>query len=111
MTSRSRWTSCEASWGLRLPVPSPPWWCSCTTVPRTHARPRRWQRREGIAAKHEYEVAVNPFDGQKLSGDGHAPLVYAEDPRADIPAALEEHLRQAIDGADDRIVGGWMQVN
>lgn len=72
---------------------------------------RRWQRREGIAAKHEYEVAVNPFDGQKLSGDGHAPLVYAEDPRADIPAALEEHLRQAIDGADDRIVGGWMQVN
>ena len=72
---------------------------------------RRWQRREGIAAKHEYEVAVNPFDGQKLSGDGHAPLVYAEDPRADIPAALEEHLRQAIDGSDDRIVGGWMQVN
>jgi len=72
---------------------------------------RVWRRREGIALKHEHEVAVNPFDGEKSSGAGHAPLVYAEDPRADIPAALEDRLAQAIAGADDRIVGGWMQVS
>ena len=72
---------------------------------------RVWQRREAIAAKHEHEISVNPFDGVKLTGAGHAPLVYAQDPRADIPAALQEHLRQAIDGADDVIVSGWMQVN
>lgn len=72
---------------------------------------RVWRRREGVAAKHEFEVAVNPFNGQKLNGDAHAPLVYAEDPRADVPAELEERLRQAIAGADDVIVGGWMQVD
>lgn len=70
-----------------------------------------WQRRAGIAAKHEHEVSVNPFDGKKSSGVSHAPLLYAEDPRTDIPAALAEHLRQAIAGADARIVGGWVQVN
>jgi len=72
---------------------------------------RVWQCRAGIAAKHEHEVSVNPFDGVKLTGAGHAPLVYAQDPRADIPAELQEHLRQAIGGADDVIVAGWMQVN
>jgi superfamily II DNA or RNA helicase len=70
---------------------------------------RRWQRRENIAAKHEFEVAVNPFSGEKLTGAGHAPLVYAEDPRVDIPARLQEHLAQAIDGADEVIVAGWLR--
>jgi hypothetical protein len=70
---------------------------------------RVWQRRENIAAKHAYEVAVNPFSGEKLAGDGHAPLVYAQDPRADLPAELEQHLVDAIDGSDDRIVAGWLQ--
>jgi hypothetical protein len=69
---------------------------------------RAWERRENIAAKHEYEVAVNPFNGQKLTGDGHAPLVYARDPRSDVPIEFQEHLSQAIDGCDDRIVAGWM---
>jgi superfamily II DNA or RNA helicase len=70
---------------------------------------RVWQRRENIAAKHAYEVAVNPFSGEKLAGDGHAPLVYAQDPRADLPAELQARLAVAIDGSDDRIVAGWLQ--
>lgn len=70
---------------------------------------RAWQRRENIAAKHEYEVAVNPLTGEKLTGVGHAPLVYADDPRADIPAALQRRLAEAIDCADDRIVAGWLR--
>jgi hypothetical protein len=69
---------------------------------------RVWQRRANIAAKHEHEIAVNPFDGQKLTGDGHAPLVYAQDPRADLPAELQQHLIQAVDGSDDVIVSGWL---
>jgi hypothetical protein len=75
-----------------------------------YKRPERvWQRRANIAAKHEYEIAVNPFSGEKLTGDGHAPLVYAQDPRADVPDALQEHLVEAIDGSDGRIVAGWLQ--
>jgi len=69
---------------------------------------RTWKRRENIAAKHEFELAVNPFNGLKVTGIEHTPLVYAEDPRSDVPAALQEHLAQAIDGCDDRIVSGWM---
>jgi hypothetical protein len=70
---------------------------------------RVWQRRENIALKHEYEIAVNPFTGQKLAGDGHAPLIYAADPRNDVPAELEQHLLNAIAGSDDAIVAGWLQ--
>jgi hypothetical protein len=61
------------------------------------------------AAKHEYEVAVNPFSGEKLTGAGHAPLVYAEDPRADVPAELQRHLAERIAGRDDVIVSGWLR--
>jgi superfamily II DNA or RNA helicase len=81
-----------------------------STTQVEYNRPERvWQRRANIAAKHEYEVAVNPFSGEKLTGDGHAPLVYAQDPRADLPAELQQHLVQAIEGSDDRIVAGWLQ--
>jgi hypothetical protein len=69
---------------------------------------RSWVRRENIAAKHEFEVAVNLISGEKLTGDGHAPLVYAQDPRSDVPAALQEQLARVITDCDDRIVGGWM---
>ena len=69
---------------------------------------RMWQRREGIAVKHEHEVAVNPFSGEKLSGAGHAPLVYVQDPRTDMPGELQQHLVQAIAGSDEVIVAGWL---
>ncbi|NIV34358.1 MAG: hypothetical protein GWN58_34330, partial [Anaerolineae bacterium] len=71
---------------------------------------RAWVRREAIAAKHWQEIAANPFTGEKLAGPGHAPLVYAQDPRNDLPAALQEHLAQAIASSDDIIVRGWMDV-
>ena len=71
---------------------------------------RAWVRREAIAAKHWQEIAANPFTGEKLAGPGHAPLVYAQDPRNDLPGQLQEHLAQAIAGSDDIIVRGWMDV-
>ena len=70
---------------------------------------RLWERREAIAAKHEQEVAVNPFTGVKTVGIEHAPLVYASDPRTDLPGDLQEHLIESIAGSDDVIVRGWME--
>jgi hypothetical protein len=72
---------------------------------------RMWQRKENIALKHEYEVAVDPVSGEKLAGAGHAPLVYADDPRVDVPAALQQRLAEVIDGSDDRIVSGWLRYD
>jgi hypothetical protein len=69
-----------------------------------------WQRRTHIAAKHEHEIAVNLFSGQKLTGDNHAPLIYVQDPRSDVPTELQRHLRQVIEGRDDVIVSGWLQT-
>jgi hypothetical protein len=68
---------------------------------------RRWQRRPAIAAKHEHETSVNPLDGRKSSGAGHAPLIYARDPRKDEPQALQECLTDAIRDKDELIVSGW----
>ena len=69
---------------------------------------RAWERREAIAAKHQQEIAVNAFTGERTAGIGHAPLVYANDPRTDLPADLQEHLIGAIAGSDEIIVRGWM---
>jgi hypothetical protein len=80
-----------------------------TTQVEYNRAERVWQRRENIALKHEYEVAVNPFTGQKLTGAGHAPLVYAQDPRTDVPAVLQQHLAEGINGADNVIVSGWLR--
>jgi hypothetical protein len=71
---------------------------------------RTWRRRPNIAAKHEYEVAVNLIDGQKSAGDAHAPLIYALDPRTDVPARLQGRLELEIGGRDDRIVSGWLRI-
>ncbi|HET9220886.1 MAG TPA: hypothetical protein VFO07_00195, partial [Roseiflexaceae bacterium] len=74
-------------------------------------RPERiWHRRPHIAAKHEYEVAVNLIDGQKSAGDTHAPLIYALDPRTDVPAQLQDRLEREIGGSDERIVSGWLRI-
>jgi hypothetical protein len=71
---------------------------------------RIWQRRPNIAAKHEYEVAVNLIDGEKSAGDAHAPLIYALDPRKDVPAQLQDRLELEIGGSDERIVSGWLRI-
>ncbi len=64
--------------------------------------------RDGMLPDIEHEVAVNPFSGEKLSGAGHAPLVYVQDPRTDMPGELQQHLVQAIAGSDEVIVAGWL---
>lgn len=69
---------------------------------------KRWERREAIAAKHGREVAVNPFTGVKSTDVDHAPLVYAEDPRTDVPQAVQRQLEEVLAGCDDVIVCGWL---
>jgi hypothetical protein len=70
----------------------------------------RWQRRPALEAKHAYEVSVNPLTGEFSAGAGHAPLLYAADPRSDLPADLEATLAGALDGADERVVAGWVRA-
>lgn len=66
-----------------------------------------WQRHPNIAAKHDFEVSVNPLNGENSIGVSHSPLVYAKDPRSDSPAELQEQLSAAIRDQDDVIVSGW----
>lgn len=68
-----------------------------------------WLRRENITAKHNLEVSVNPFNGAKSTGDIHAPLIYFQDPRSDVPDELQRHLLYSITGCDEVIVSGWMR--
>jgi superfamily II DNA or RNA helicase len=72
-------------------------------------RARVWRRRDHIARKHRYEVSVQPFTGEKVRGDEHAPLLYSKDPRSDLPAELQERVAEAIEGRDEVIVAGWME--
>ncbi|MCB0074060.1 MAG: hypothetical protein KDE20_21495, partial [Caldilineaceae bacterium] len=69
---------------------------------------RTWERRESIAAKHNSEVGVNPFTGVKATGVTHAPLIYAHDPRTDIPPVLQRRLEEVLVGCDDVTVSGWL---
>ncbi|HEY7062588.1 MAG TPA: DEAD/DEAH box helicase [Chloroflexota bacterium] len=70
---------------------------------------RVWQRREPIARKHAYETAVDPFSGEVVRGVAHAPLLYATDPRADLPADLQARVCEVIDGRDGAVVAGWLR--
>jgi hypothetical protein len=75
----------------------------------TYDRPeKRWKRREHIALKHASEISVQPFEGRKVTGEDHAPLLYAEDPRNDLPADLERTIRRTIADCDPIIVAGWL---
>jgi hypothetical protein len=69
---------------------------------------QRWRRKENVAAKHEDEVSVNPFTGEKSRGPQHAPLVYARSPRTDAPSELQQHLSRRLAGCDAKIIGGWL---
>jgi superfamily II DNA or RNA helicase/DNA-binding transcriptional ArsR family regulator len=81
-----------------------------STIQLTYDRPsRKWRRRDNIALKHENEISVQPFTGEKMTGAGHAPILYAKDPRTDLPAMLQEQVQEAITGADEVIVAGWME--
>ena len=74
-------------------------------------RTGHWRRKDAIAAKHHREVAVDPIHGRKSHDQAHAPLLYVADPRADLPADVGAKLVSDLDGADDRIIGGWLDPN
>ncbi len=71
----------------------------------------KWKRKDKIAVKHRREIAVNPFNGNKCYGVEHAPLVYENDPRTDLPRTLQQKLAEELNGADERIVSGWLGFN
>jgi len=70
---------------------------------------RVWRRREPIARKHAYETAVDPFTGSVVRGVEHAPLLYHDDPRADLPADLQARVTAVIEGLDHTVVAGWLR--
>jgi hypothetical protein len=72
---------------------------------------RLWRRRESIARKHAYETSVDPFSGTSCRGVDHAPLLYAADPRTDLPADLENRVREAIRDRDPTVVTGWLAAS
>jgi superfamily II DNA or RNA helicase len=81
-----------------------------STIQLIYDRPlRKWRRRDNIALKHENEISVQPFTGEKMTGAGHAPMLYAKDPRSDLPATLQKRIQESIGGADEVIVAGWME--
>ena len=71
----------------------------------------RWRRKDSIAVKHDREVAVDPIAGRKSHDEAHAPLLYEQDPRADLPATLRARIEADLGGADDRIVKGWLATD
>jgi hypothetical protein len=80
-----------------------------STTQIEHIRERRiWQRKESIALKHARELAVNPLTGELVTGVEHAPLLYARDPRLDLPSELQHHLRETVRDSDAHIVAGWL---
>jgi hypothetical protein len=72
---------------------------------------RTWRRREPIARKHAYETSVDPFSGAICRGVEHAPLLYAGDPRTDLPADLQTRVRDVIRDRDPTVVTGWLAVS
>jgi hypothetical protein len=71
---------------------------------------RCWERVVAIADKHQREDGVRSLDGAYVSGPSHAPLVVAADPRRDLPSAFQERLAEILEGADERIVRGWLRA-
>jgi hypothetical protein len=71
---------------------------------------RTWGRRDSIAAKHEHESAVDPFIGHLATGVAHAPLLYASDPRSDLPTELATKVESVIGDLDPMIIGGWLEA-
>jgi Histidine kinase-, DNA gyrase B-, and HSP90-like ATPase len=70
---------------------------------------KRWDGVEALVEKHAREYAVNLFDGVYGPGKGHAPMVYAGDPRQDVPSALRKHLTETLRNRDATVVKGWLE--
>jgi hypothetical protein len=73
-------------------------------------RGARWERRPALEAKHDHEESVNPLTGEFRRGAAHAPLLYAADPRADLPDDLAAKLAAELKDADARVVAGWVRA-
>ncbi|MBN2334449.1 DEAD/DEAH box helicase family protein [Candidatus Bathyarchaeota archaeon] len=71
---------------------------------------RTWIRTESIALKHMHEYSVNPFTGVYSSGEVHAPLLYAQDPRENSPSSLIGLLNERMTNRDPVIVKGWIRA-
>ena len=77
----------------------------------TFDRPNQaWRRRDAIAAKHAREIGVDPFRGLKVHGVEHAPMIYVDDPRTDLPSLQQEHLAESIGPVDKTIISGWLDA-
>jgi hypothetical protein len=72
---------------------------------------RAWRRRESIEHKHDYENAVDIRSGEVVRGVQHAPLIYRQDPRTDLPDDLRQCVGETISGRDAAIVSGWLQAS
>jgi hypothetical protein len=77
---------------------------------RFKRREKRWERSELIGAKHAHEYSVSPLTGQYGAGVEHAPLLYAGDPRNNVPSELRSLLEQETKGRDPMIVRGWLDA-
>jgi hypothetical protein len=71
---------------------------------------RVWRRRESIARKHAYERSVSIRSGEVVQGEGHAPFIYRDDPRTDLPSDLEHSLTELLDNRDKAIITGWLRA-
>ena len=71
---------------------------------------KRWRRREAIARKHAYEHAPSVLSGEVVQGAAHAPLLYRDDPRTDLPADLDQTLAAVLDNRDREIIRGWLRA-
>ena len=69
-----------------------------------------WRRKDSIAAKHAHEYSVGIFDGKYGKGEEHAPLIYAGDPRTNLPSKFRKKLAEEIKGRDATIVEGWLNA-
>ena len=82
-----------------------------STTQVTYSRAaKRWKRRSPVAAKHASEYSVNPFTGSYSAGEDHAPLLYPDDPRENLPSKLETYIADRLAGKDPLIVEGWIKA-
>jgi superfamily II DNA or RNA helicase len=69
-----------------------------------------WQRTPSIALKHAHEYSVSPISGHYGVGEVHAPLIYTDDPRKNLPSQLRKHLSEELRDRDPAIVEGWIKA-
>jgi DEAD/DEAH box helicase len=71
---------------------------------------KKWECSEPIGAKHAHEYSVSPLTGRYGAGVEHAPLLYAGDPRNNVPSELRALLAEEMNGRDALIVRGWLDA-